>query len=51
MRVVYILLALIIVCTWFGMEFRKSHRDISHLLLGVAGLLTILAVVAFLGIH
>jgi thiol:disulfide interchange protein DsbC len=48
---VYILLALIIVCTWFGVELRKTHRDIAHLLLGVAGLLTILAVVAFFGIH
>ena len=51
MRVIYILLALIILCTWFGIELRKTHRDISHLLLGVAGLLTILAVVAFFGIH
>jgi thiol:disulfide interchange protein DsbC len=49
--VLYILLALIIVCTWFGVELRKTHRDIAHLLLGVAGLLTILAVVAFFGIH
>lgn len=51
MRIIYILLALIIVCAWFGVELRKTHRDIAHLLLGVAGLLTILAVVAFLGIH
>ncbi len=51
MRVIYILLALIIVCTWFGIELRKTHRDRSHLLLGGAGLLTILAVLAFLGIY
>ncbi len=51
MRVIYILLTLIIVCTWFGIELRKSHRDFSHLLLGLAGLLSILAVVAFFGIH
>jgi hypothetical protein len=51
MRVIYILLGLIIVCTWFGFELRKTHRDFSHLLLGIAGLLTILAVVAFLGVH
>jgi hypothetical protein len=51
MRVIYILLALIVVCAWSGLELRKSHRDISHLLLGVAGLLSILAMVAFLGIH
>jgi hypothetical protein len=51
MRVIYILVGLIIVCTWFGIELRKTHRDFSHLLLGLAGLLTILAVVAFLGIH
>ena len=51
MRVIYILLTLIIVCTWFGIELRKSYRDFSHLLLGVAGLLSILAVVAFFGIH
>lgn len=51
MRIIYILLALIIVCTWFGIELRKTHRDFSHLLLGIAGLLTILAVVAFFGIH
>ncbi len=51
MRVIYILLGLIIVCTWFGIELRKSHRDFSHLLLGIAVLLAILAVVAFLGIH
>ncbi len=51
MRVIYILLALIIVCTWFGIELRKTQRDFSHLLLGVAGIFTILAVVAFFGIH
>lgn len=51
MRVIYILLALILVCTWLGLELRKSHRDFSDLLLGVAGLLTILAIVAFFGIH
>lgn len=51
MRVIYILVGLIILCTWFGIELRKTHRDFSHLLLGLAGLLTILAVVAFLGIH
>jgi len=51
MRVIYILVGLIILCTWFGIELRKTHRDFSHLLLGMAGLLTILAVVAFLGIH
>ncbi len=51
MRVIYILLTLIIVCIWFGIELRKSHRDFSHLLLGIAGLLSILAVVAFFGIH
>jgi hypothetical protein len=51
MRVIYILVGLIIVCTWFGIELRKTHRDFSHLLLGIAGLLSILALVAFLGIH
>jgi hypothetical protein len=51
MRVIYILLGLIIVCTWFGIELRKTQRDFSHLLLGIAGLLTILALIAFLGIH
>ncbi len=51
MHVIYILLTLIIVCTWFGIELRKSHRDFSHLLLGIAGLLSILAVMAFFGIH
>lgn len=51
MRVIYILVGLIIVCTWFGVELRKTHRDISHLLLGIAGLLGILAVIAFFGIH
>lgn len=51
MRVIYILVGLIIVCGWIGFELRKTHRDLSHLLLGLAGLFTILAVVAFLGIH
>ena len=51
MRVIYILVGLIILCTWFGIELRKTHRDFSHLFLGLAGLLTILALVAFLGIH
>ncbi len=51
MRVVYILLGLIIVCTWFGIELRNINRDFSHLLLGIAGLLSILAVAAFFGIH
>ena len=51
MHVIYILLALIIVCTWFGIELRKTHRDFSHLLLGVAVLLSILAGLAYFGIH
>ena len=51
MRVIYILVGLIIVCTWFGIELRKTHRDISHLLLGIAVLLLVLAVIAFFGIH
>jgi hypothetical protein len=51
MRVIYILLGLIIVCVWVGIEIRKTHRDFSDLLLGVSGLLTILAVIAFFGIH
>ena len=51
MHVIYILFALIIVCTWFGIELRKSHRDFSHLLLGVAALLIILAGLAYFGIH
>lgn len=51
MRVIYILVGLIVVCTWFGIELRKTHRDLSHLLLGIAVLLTILAVFAFFGIH
>lgn len=51
MRAIYILLGLIIVCIWFGIELRKTNRDISHLLLGLAGLLTILAILAFFGIH
>jgi hypothetical protein len=50
MRVIYILVGLIIVCTWFGMELRKTHRDFSHLLFGIAGLLGILAVFAFSGL-
>ena len=36
MRVIYILVGLIILCTWFGIELRKTHRDFSHLLLGMA---------------
>jgi hypothetical protein len=51
MRVIYILVGVIIVCTWFGVELRKTHRDMSHLLLGIAVLLGILAVIAFFGIH
>lgn len=51
MRVIYILVGLIFVCSWFGIELRKTHRDISHLLLGLAGLFSILAIVAFFGIH
>jgi hypothetical protein len=51
MRVVYILVGLIIVCTWFGIELRKTHRDFSHLLLGLAVMLTILAVVAAVGVN
>jgi len=51
MRVIYILVGLIFVCSWFGIELRKTNRDISHLLLGLAGLFSILAIVAFFGIH
>lgn len=51
MRVIYILVGLIIVCTWLGIELRKTSRDLSHLLIGIAVLLTILAVIAFFGIH
>jgi hypothetical protein len=51
MRIIYILIGLILVCTWFGIELRKTNRDLSHLLLGIAGLASILAVIAFFGIH
>jgi hypothetical protein len=51
MRVIYILIGLIIICTWFGIELGKSHRDLSHLLLGLAGLFSLLAIFAFFGIH
>lgn len=51
MRVIYILVGLILLCTWFGIELRTTHRDISHLLLGISVLLTILAVIAFFGIN
>ena len=51
MRAVYILIGLIVVCIWFGIELRKTHRDISHLLLGISVILTILAIFAFFGIH
>ena len=51
MRVIYILVGLIIVCTWFGIELRKTNRDISNLLLGLSGLMTVLAILAFFGIH
>ncbi|NIN38266.1 MAG: hypothetical protein GTO67_06135 [Gammaproteobacteria bacterium] len=51
MRVIYILIGLIVVTAWFGVELRKSHRDLAHLLLGISGLLTILAIAAFFGIH
>ena len=51
MRVIYILVGLIIVCTWFGIELRKTHRDISNLLLGLSGLMIVLAILAFFGIH
>lgn len=51
MRVVYILVGLIIVCTWLGIELRKTHRDFSHLLLGLAVMLTVLAVVAAVGVN
>jgi hypothetical protein len=51
MRVIYILIGLIIICSWSGIELRKTHRDISHLLLGLAGLCSIFALIAFFGIH
>lgn len=51
MRAVYILIGLIVVCTWLGIEFRKTHRDFSHLMLGISAILTVLAVIAFFGIH
>ena len=51
MRVIYILVGLIIVCTWFGIELRKSHRDLSHLLLGLSVIFTVLAIFAFFRIH
>lgn len=51
MRVIYILVGLIILCTWFGIELRKTHRDFSHLLLGLAVLFGIVAVIGFFKIH
>lgn len=51
MRAVYILIGLIVLCTWFGIELRKTHRDISHLLLGLSVILTVLAIFAFFGVH
>ena len=51
MRAVYILIGLIVLCKWFGIELRKTHRDISHLLLGLSVILTVLAIFAFSGVH
>ena len=51
MRIIYILVGLIVICTWFGIELRKKYRDLSHLLLGLAGLFGLLAIFAFFGIH
>jgi hypothetical protein len=50
-RIVFILLAVIIVCTWLGLELRRSYRDVAHVLLGLAVLLTLLLLGAALRIY
>ena len=49
MRVIYILLALVIVFSWLGFELRHKYRDVAQVFFGVAGLLTILLIGGFFG--
>ena len=49
MRVIYTLIALIIVLGWLGFELRGKYRDVGDVLLGTAGLLTLLLVAGMAG--
>lgn len=51
MRVLFILLAVISVLTWLGVELRGNYRDLSQVLFGLAGLLAILMIGAFFGLY
>lgn len=50
MRIVFIVIAIIIVCTWLGLELRRTYRDVAQVLLGVAVLLSLLLLGAALRI-
>jgi len=50
-RIIFTLLAVIIVLGWAGFELRPTQRDWSTFCWGVAGLLALLLAGAFFGVY
>ena len=51
MRVVYILVALVVVLGWLSFELRERHRDLSQVLLAFTILAAVALVAAALGLY
>ena len=49
MRVIFVLLALIVVLGWLGFELRSRDRAVANVLYGFAALLAVALVGAFFG--
>ncbi len=51
MRVIIVMLGVIAVLVWLGVELRGRMRDLSTLCFGLAGVAAVLLVGAFFGIY
>ena len=51
MRTVYILIALIVVCTWLGFELRDRYRDVAQVMWGLSALFLAFLVAGMLGLY
>ncbi len=51
MRVIFVLIALVVLCIWVGLELRPRYPQVATVLFTVAGLLSALGLGAFFGLY
>lgn len=51
MRVIFVLLAAVVLCMWIGFELRPRYPQIATVLFTVAVLLSVLGLGAFFGLY